>query len=229
MKFRAFTLAEVLITLGIIGVVAAMTMPTLIQKHRKTVAETGLKKFYTIMNQAIQLSVNDNGETKYWEFTEATYAPEPNKQFYNKYLKKYLKTLKTDIIPIKLDIGMQDIFAIFFTDGSGAAIGWGGKDWYYCAKTKDFSQYIDKNGTGCFLFGFYPTSQWNEAPYTTKVYYNKGIEPHVQAAQIQVGTDESGNPIYAAPTEDTLYEGKFWARAIQLNGWRIPDDYPLKF
>ena len=35
MKKRAFTLAEVLITLGIIGVVAAMTIPTLISNYQK--------------------------------------------------------------------------------------------------------------------------------------------------------------------------------------------------
>lgn len=36
MKKTAFTLAEVLITLGIIGIVAAMTIPTLIQKNFET-------------------------------------------------------------------------------------------------------------------------------------------------------------------------------------------------
>lgn len=39
-KLNAFTLAEVLITLGIIGVVAAMTLPTLIQNHQKQVYAT---------------------------------------------------------------------------------------------------------------------------------------------------------------------------------------------
>lgn len=34
-KMSAFTLAEVLITLGIIGIVAAMTIPTLITNHQK--------------------------------------------------------------------------------------------------------------------------------------------------------------------------------------------------
>ena len=34
-KIFGFTLAEVLITLGIIGVVAAMTLPTLIQNYKK--------------------------------------------------------------------------------------------------------------------------------------------------------------------------------------------------
>lgn len=40
----AFTLAEVLITLGIIGVVAAMTLPTLVQKHQEKVTIAKLKK-----------------------------------------------------------------------------------------------------------------------------------------------------------------------------------------
>ena len=43
MKKFAFTLAEVLITLGIIGIVAALTMPVLIEHHQKQVIETKLK------------------------------------------------------------------------------------------------------------------------------------------------------------------------------------------
>ena len=49
----AFTLAEVLITLGIIGVVAALTIPTLMANQRKKVVETRLAKFYSSINQAI--------------------------------------------------------------------------------------------------------------------------------------------------------------------------------
>lgn len=41
---KGFTLAEVLITLGIIGVVAAMTMPSLIQNHRKKFLQLRLNK-----------------------------------------------------------------------------------------------------------------------------------------------------------------------------------------
>lgn len=44
-KNYGFTLAEVLITLGIIGIVAALAMPSLIQNHRKQVIETRLAKF----------------------------------------------------------------------------------------------------------------------------------------------------------------------------------------
>ena len=48
---KAFTLAEVLITLGIIGIVAAMTLPTLIGKYQKKQTVTQLKKSYTEISQ----------------------------------------------------------------------------------------------------------------------------------------------------------------------------------
>ncbi len=40
----AFTLSEVLITLGIIGVVSAMTIPTLISKYQKHIVEANLQE-----------------------------------------------------------------------------------------------------------------------------------------------------------------------------------------
>lgn len=45
---NGFTLAEVLITLGIIGVVAAMTMPTLIQKNQDKELISRIKKTYSM-------------------------------------------------------------------------------------------------------------------------------------------------------------------------------------
>lgn len=52
MNKHAFTLAEVLITLGIIGIVAAMTLPTLINRTRQKELETAFKKQYTLLQQA---------------------------------------------------------------------------------------------------------------------------------------------------------------------------------
>ena len=58
----AFTLAEVLITLGIIGIVAAMTLPTLVQNHKNAELQTGLKKAYSVLSQALDLYYAKNGE-----------------------------------------------------------------------------------------------------------------------------------------------------------------------
>ena len=57
---QGFTLAEVLITLGIIGVVAAMTMPSLIQHHREKAMVTSLEKFVSTISQAVDLYKADN-------------------------------------------------------------------------------------------------------------------------------------------------------------------------
>ena len=48
----AFTLAEVLVTLGIIGVVSAMTVPTLMQNYQRQSYVTQLHKVYNEVQQA---------------------------------------------------------------------------------------------------------------------------------------------------------------------------------
>ena len=56
-KFKGFTLAEVLITLGIIGVVAAMTMPTLINSTQGAQYKTAFKKSLTVLSQAVVMNI----------------------------------------------------------------------------------------------------------------------------------------------------------------------------
>lgn len=63
---RGFTLAEVLITLGIIGVVAAVTMPTLIQKQNEKATVTALKKFYSTISQAYLMAKEEYGTPDMW-------------------------------------------------------------------------------------------------------------------------------------------------------------------
>lgn len=60
---HAFTLAEVLITLGIIGVVAAMTLPQLFRYYKSIVLQSQLKETYSILSQAIKLYHEETGET----------------------------------------------------------------------------------------------------------------------------------------------------------------------
>ena len=58
-KSRAFTLAEVLVTLGIIGVVSAMTVPTLMQNHQRKTYVTQLHKVYNELSQGFMQLVTD--------------------------------------------------------------------------------------------------------------------------------------------------------------------------
>lgn len=69
-KKIAFTLAEVLITLGIIGVVVAMTLPTLIQNYRKQQTVTQLKSTYSILSQAFEHAQAEYGDVSTWGLNE---------------------------------------------------------------------------------------------------------------------------------------------------------------
>lgn len=101
-KSYGFTLAEVLITLGIIGVVVAITIPGLITTHQKKVTVTKLQRAISILNQAYRLSYDENGEAtaqeakdmgadeyfkKYWEpyIKVARYCKNYNDCGYNRY------------------------------------------------------------------------------------------------------------------------------------------------
>ena len=62
---KAFTLAEVLITLAIIGVVAAITIPSVIVNTQQNEFKTGLKKAVSVLNQAIMMAQAQDGVTPY--------------------------------------------------------------------------------------------------------------------------------------------------------------------
>ena len=211
----AFTMAEVLITLAVIGIVAAVTIPSLITSYKKKVVETKLIKFYTTINEAIKLSEVDNGDKTTWD-TFIDNTPEAKEQFYTQYFAKYLKTVKTD--------KANNNFILYFVDGSGMSMTFRERDYLYCidAKSKYFSgDYSEFLGSNCFRFGFYPNLQ--ETPACDKNYKDKGIEPYVPCYV----TDDEGNTITF--DETLLYKNaSAAAKIIQLNDWKIPDDYPWK-
>jgi len=96
MNKNAFTLAEVLITLGIIGVVAALTLPSLIAKYQKQQTITRLKKAYSVLYNAYNLSQAENGLARDWIEPEANvYADNVN--FLQNYIGQYL--YKASICP----------------------------------------------------------------------------------------------------------------------------------
>ena len=68
---NGFTMAEVLITIGIIGVVAAMTFPSIIARYQEKVTVTQLKKAYSILSQAFQQMIFAEGPIDNWGDTDA--------------------------------------------------------------------------------------------------------------------------------------------------------------
>ena len=89
---KAFTLAEVLITLGIIGVVAAMTIPTVVKNYRRAVSISKLKKTYSTLQQAIQRTMATNLGYSYVNFSDGN--TQSMIDWYNYYLKPNLRVQK---------------------------------------------------------------------------------------------------------------------------------------
>lgn len=87
-----FTLAEVLITLGVIGVVAAMTMPALTEKVNHIIAVNKLKKMYTNLSQAMMYTIAKDGDYSALEIADNNTQSTIN--WYNNSLKSQLKITK---------------------------------------------------------------------------------------------------------------------------------------
>lgn len=74
-KKRGFTLAEVLITLGIIGVVAAITIPILMQNIQDRQFKEAAKAAYSKASQAVQqMKLDNGGNLNYYYLTDISFA-----------------------------------------------------------------------------------------------------------------------------------------------------------
>lgn len=235
-KFLAFTLAEVLITLGIIGVVASLTLPALTQSYSTKIVETRLQKFYSMINQAVVRAEADYGDRQYWyqdtnsiekdkdgNFVKGSSVAE---QWYNKYLGPYIQT-------IKIEYDEKGLPIFYFADGSAlkAIQDSNMRDWLFYVDNPN--KCIKKYGTAgkalgkCAFYFIYMPGDSNHTQadygYSWRHHYRKGFEPYKYAWE---------------GTRETLFSGSYsgcnntkqayCTALIQDNGWKIPDDYPFK-
>ena len=89
---KAFTLAEVLITLVVIGVIAALTIPTAVNKYHEQQTIQALKSTYSTFAQAIKMAESNNGPVEAWDMGPAD-SPQGTLKLYN-YLAPYLSIVK---------------------------------------------------------------------------------------------------------------------------------------
>lgn len=114
-KFNAFTLAEVLITLGIIGVVAALTLPALIQNYQKKTWVEGLKVGVSMLEQGFRQAmaadgVDDIRNTTFFEKcrgdrADGVYNSSEWRDRCKPELEKYFKGLKFESVPDQIALG----------------------------------------------------------------------------------------------------------------------------
>lgn len=180
-RLAAFTLAEVLITLGIIGVVAAMTMPALIANHRKTVLKTQFKKAYSELQQVNQNFIKDYDMNiceynwQMWDETKSGYAS--SKATSDAFIKYYTGdgTSKSQILgsnQIKNLTGTKTVPQTLFDDGGAVDIQkrtfyfeYGASNYKCPIISVDINGYYKRpNQLGVDIFSFRPTKDGKIIP-----------------------------------------------------------------
>ena len=233
----AFTLAEVLITLGIIGVVAAMTIPNLISHYQKESTATQLKKTYSTIAQAVRMSESENEEVAGWDMSNKNRI-----EVFDKYLAPYLKCSKKDI-----NAGDIKYYNPSGTQETGLAIMRGGAAVYTLLSGV---QLIVNNGvvtgvdpikgagTGMGLIvdlNGYNTkpNRFGRDTFFLLVTTEKGSILHY-SDDGELGTvQRTRKQLKDGPSNQNYqcnYGGRgMWCGAlIQRDGWKISNDYPWK-
>ena len=201
----AFTLAEVLITLGIIGVVAALTLPALINNYEKSVVETRMQKFYTNINAALKLSIVENGDMVDWTFPQDYYDADGSEQFFNTYLKNNLQYLKT--VPRVTTSWPTNGIEVDLNDGSAFVLS---DTWitYYPNANKKL-----RSGVDSFIFIINKNGN--------------SVIPHGNELKLNENTLKKVNDVvYSCNGNSHRDYNRSCAAYIMQNGWKIPKYYP---
>lgn len=212
-NYKGFTLAEVLITLGIIGVVAAMTLPTIINNYQKQVTVNKLKKFYTVMTQAIKLEEAQNGSLEYW----MTDCPDKNACFepwYNKHLDKHIKS----VLKRKANGTSTSNYEVEFADGSGfnAYAIRGIVHFFYCTEFA-YCGNEKYDGRRTFLFSICKVND-------NYKFVTSNCSAQTKTREELLDSCLKGN----FDNADIFSQGRrhYCTRLIEYDGWEMKDDYP---
>lgn len=241
-KIFAFTLAEVLITIGVIGVVAAITIPSLITKSHRIIVENRLKDSYSIMSNAVKMAEEEWGVG--FEptdgLTSTGWSPRSSKFVFDKYFRPFMKInyeySQDDCVELSKAYG-QNPNSGMYIDYNGACYSLpNGTSIIFWAGRKDTdSPYLmtvqfrinpakKKQIDGIDVFGFQIVNSNNGLVVTS------GLE--------QIGFEISDEKLIEACGSDSdriPVNGYWWGRnafcleLIKRNGWKIPANYPLKF
>lgn len=74
---KAFTLAEVLITLSIIGLISVLTIPSLVKNYKNKLYAASIEKIYSQITDAVQAVMNDEHSSEFYK-TTAGVLPDDN-------------------------------------------------------------------------------------------------------------------------------------------------------
>lgn len=239
-------MAEVLITLGIIGIVAALTIPNLMGAYKKRVVSTELQRAFSIISNTIKMSEVYNESAAYWSYpTEgagsSSAGNQQTQEFVDIYIKPYLKytwsgqveqiiyyadgtiSNSTPYVSATPQFVMPDgIFLQFrpivHTDNRGYVM------IVNVGTTNGHKKNEFIHGKNFFSFTL------NVDESSSKV----GLEPqwylNWSCQKLETNRENYIKNCYKNERETSGVPSSIYCTyMIYCNGWEIPDDYPIKF
>lgn len=220
--------------MGIIGIVAALTMPALIANHQKMQMLSQLKKTYSVIANAISMSVSENGDVETWVLDSANDINAAS-DFAEKYLIPYLQVVKN----CGINTSGECSYSLTAMNGTDVT-----------NRVKNFSRFFLNDGTMVFV-----STKVDSATATFPMIVsisvdinghkkpNKSGRDYFEFAVALDTTDDMYRPVgrlnasgqshsreeiispALASCERSSY-GYYCAALIMKDGWQITDDYP---
>ena len=230
-KKFAFTLAELLVALVIVGVISVMVLPSILQKIERRKVETALPKFYTTMNTALRMSKANDGACNYAgldiyhrpkEWGKGALSYDNNLEVLNNCFLPNLKYSKVEPCD----------------EGTGAAC-------VYFMNGEHFSLYADANG-GYLRYCIYSAPEKCKMGKTAFMFeYLRLTTGYQWTSRVRSTTEIL--PFLFNLTGDSVSEmyginhlnesracsnngNKYWCTyLLKANNWKFPKNYPTKF
>ena len=227
-KIKGFTLAEVLITLGIIGVVAALTIPTVITNYKKSQIEARLKKLYTVMNQAVLLSKAHDTWTQ----------PPTDKRFDHEALNDWLQSALYPYLTDARPIQRPNIDHPVFDDSSnrfGPLVSLSDGTILDFKNIEQVHVYADINGlkgpnkSGVDIFYFFLDYEPSQRGYFYPAGYFRKINDEGEYGEGYAYNNRDKMLENCKEDEHNKdFNNRTCALLIMHDGWQIKDDYPVR-
>ncbi len=226
-----FTLAEVLITIGIVGIVAALTIPMMIANYQKKIVATKVKSVYSTFSQAIARAKAEYGDMNSWDQNL------PDNEFVKKYLLPYLSNVEVcESNSAKKHCKRYNLHTLA-NDSSNYYLHWSNS-------SITTPHYFLKNGTRFFVRKY----NANDNYYILTVDINNSKGPNLMgrdgfvflihlnrnnvvpsgfglSKEVLITNRECGCSKTNKWT-NVHYAGQYCAALMMLEGWEISDNYP---
>ena len=244
-KKKGFTLAEILITLTVIGIIAAITISILAENGRKTEVETKLKKTISVLNNALLRATIDYGAISSWPELNSSSSATSTTNFMAKYIVPYVITTRAittnqDGLTME-DLGYKDPN---IRTPKGAIYGAQGQ---YTAKLpriffNDGTVILRlTTSTGTNTINYLVDTNGPKGPNVMgKDVFRFALEGRMENPTIIMDglikvtkNNTTGEYTFTERSIDDLEEecadsGAYCGALIQKQGWKITSDYPIK-